>query len=358
MDIRDLKEEILNRELISDILSGIGCHHIQDRGEYFSCGNKDGDNPRAIVVYKNEYISCTNYTRQITKNGRAADIFDLIAHTEDCSFAEAMKFVCNLAGVDFYGETELPESLQIIRMLKEMSLNDNDETDKPLKPISEKILDYYMNAGNVLFLDDGISLETQNEWEIKFDPQTNSVCIPIRDELGNLIAVKARRFKYTSSTPLEQRRFPDELQEDESKYFFLEPGAKSQVLYGLYKNSKAIQKQGIVYVGESEKFALQLYDMGYFGVSIGGSKVSKRQIEMLTRLGVKICFCFDKDITESDLDEIAKGFIEGVPIYAIIDRNNILDEKESPSDNPQKWTQLIKNNVYKIKGGDINESSA
>ena len=359
MDIRELKEEILNRELISDILHEIGCHHIQDRGEYFSCANKTGDNPRAIVVYKNEYIGCTNYTRQMTKNGRAADIFDLIAYTEDCSFAEAMKFVCNLAGVDFYGEpTELPESLQIIKLLKEMSLNDSEETDSPLKPISEKVLDYYIDAGNVLFLDDGISLETQNEWEIKFDPQTNSVCIPIRDELGNLIAVKARRFKYTPSTPLEQRRFPDELQEDESKYFFLEPGAKSQVLYGLYKNAKAIQQQGIVYVGESEKFTLQLYDMGYFGVSTGGSKVSKRQTEMLTRLGVKICFCFDKDITEEDLNNIADGFISGVPVYAIIDKDGILDGKESPSDNPAKCLQLIKNNIYKIKGGESTESSA
>lgn len=354
MDIRELKEEILQRELISDILSEIGCHHIIDRGEYFSCGNRDGDNPRAIVVYKNEYIGCTNYTRQITKNGRSADIFDLIAHVEDCSFAEAMKFVCNLAGLDYYGETqELPESLQIIKLLKEMSIGEDEEDNSPVKPISEKVLDYYIDAGNVLFLDDGISLETQHEWEIKFDPQTNSVCIPIRDELGSLIAVKARRFKYTPSTPLEQRRFPDELGEDESKYFFLEPGAKSQVLYGLYKNLKAIQRQGVVYVGESEKFALQLYDMGYYGVSTGGSKVSKRQIEMLTRLGVKICFCFDKDISEEDLRDIAEQFIDGVPVYAIIDKNNILDKKESPSDDEKKWSYLIRNNIYKItKSGD------
>lgn len=354
MDIRELKEEILNRELISDILSEIGCHHITDRGEYFSCGNRDGDNPRAIVVYKNEYIGCTNYTRQITKNGRSADIFDLISYIEDCSFAEAMKFVCNLAGIDYYGESqELPESLQIIKLLKEMSIGENEDDDTPVKPISEKILDYYLDVGNVLFLDDGISLETQHEWEIKFDPQTNSVCIPIRDELGSLIAVKARRFKYTPNTPLEQRRFPDELGEDESKYFFLEPGPKSQVLYGLYKNAKDIQRQGIVYVGESEKFVLQLYDMGYYGVSTGGSKVSKRQIEMLTRLGVKICFCFDKDISEEDLRDIAEQFIDGVPVYAIIDKNNILDKKESPSDDEKKWSYLIRNNIYKItKSGD------
>ena len=350
MDIRDLKEEILNRELLPDILSEIGCHHIVDRGEYISCGNKDGDNPRSIVVYKNDYISCTNYTRQITKNGRSADIFDLIVYFEDCSFAEAMKFVCNVAGIDYYGDKEEePESLQILRLLRDMTISDDSEDATPLKPIPEQVLSYYLPYGNIMFEDDGISLSTQEEWEIKYDVYSNSIVIPIRDELGTLIAVKARRFKYTSSTLIEKRRFPDELGEDENKYFYIEPGAKSQVLYGLYKNAKSIQQQGAVYIGESEKFTLQLYDMGYYGVSTGGSKVSKRQIEMLTRLGVKIIFCFDKDVTEDDLKNIAAGFVNGIPIYAVIDKDGILEEKESPSDNIEKWVKLVSNNIYQIK---------
>lgn len=349
MDIRDLKEEIINRELLPDILSEIGCHHIQDRGEYIQCGNKDGDNPRSIVVYKNEYISCTNYTRQITKNGRAADIFDLISYFEDCSFAEAMKLVCGIAGIDYYGEREdMPESLQMLKLLQDMNTNSEDDS-APLKPIPECVLSYYLPYGNVMFEDDNISLETQREFEISFDPATNSICIPVRDELGTLIAVKARRFKYTPSTPMDKRRFPDELCEDESKYYYEYPGAKSQVLYGLHKNAKAIQEQGVVYVGESEKFCLQLYEMGYYGVSTGGSKISKRQVEMLTRLGVKIVFCFDKDISEDDLQDIANNFMSGVPIYAIVDKDNILQEKESPSDNIENWIRLVENNVYQIK---------
>ena len=349
MNAQDLKEYIVDNSLIDQILQDIGCKAIQKHSNYFSATNPDGD-ARSVIVYFNENLTTINYTRNIAKNKNSADIFDLISFYKDCSFPEALKYVHEILGLDYYQEREEPcESLQILRMLKDMASNDNADKDEPLRPISEKILDYYIDAGNVLFLDDGISLATQNEWEIKYDPQTNSVCIPIRDELGSLIAVKARRFKYTANVPIEHRRFADELQEDESKYVFLEPGPKSQVLYGLYKNIKAIQQQGIVYVGESEKFTLQLYDMGYFGVSTGGSKVSKRQIEMLTRLGVKICFCFDKDITESDLNDIARGFIEGVPIYAIIDKDNILEKKESPSDNKNNWCYLIKNNIYRIK---------
>lgn len=354
MQVGEIKEHLLNNGLVEDVLSALGCGHVRNRGEYISASNPDGDNKQAIIVYLNDNLTCTNYTRQIANNKRTTDIFDLITYFRQCTFPEALKWACDIAGLDFYSEPEdIPESLQIIKLLKAMSIGEENEANELIKPISEKVLDYYMPIGNVLFQDDGISLTTQHEFEIGYDPQTNSVTIPIRDELGTLIAVKARRFKYTPSTPIEQRRFSDELREDESKYFFLEPGAKSQVLYGLYKNVKAIRHQGVVFVGESEKFTLQLYDMGYYGVSIGGSKISKRQVEMLTRLGTKIVFCFDKDIGEEELVDIANSFMLGIDVYAIIDKDNLLDEKESPSDNPEKWRQLVKNNIYKLdRGGD------
>ena len=89
--------------------------------------------------------------------------------------------------------------------------------------------------------------------------------------------------------------------------------------------------------------------MGFYGVSTCGAKVSKRQVEMLTRLGVKICFCFDKDISDKELSNIADMFLEGIDIYAMIDKDNILSEKQSPSDDVNKWHYMIQNNIYKIK---------
>lgn len=343
MDIRDLKEEIINRELISDILSEIGCHHIQDRGEYYTCGNRDGDNPRAIVVYKNEYIGCTNYTRQITKNGRSADIFDLIAYAEDCSFAEAMKFVCNLANIDYYGGTqELPESLQIIRMLKEMSISEDDEDNMPVKPISEKVLSYYLPYGNKMFENDGISLEVQQEFEVGFDPCSGYITIPIRDSLGTLCGCKGRYFGE-----------PDEWH---TKYTYIEKCNKGRILYGYWQNRDHIKNSKTLFIVESEKAVQQLATMGYRNsVSTGGKTISRHQIELIIRTGCTPIFAYDKDVQEDELEKNASMFIDGVSVYAIIDKDNILDEKESPSDNPQKWQHLIKNNVYQIKGGDNNE---
>ena len=343
MDIRELKEEILNRELISDILSEIGCHHIVDRGEYFSCGNRDGDNTRSIVVYKNEYIGCTNYTRQITKNGRSADIFDLIAYAEDCSFAEAMKFVCNLAGIDFYGEAqELPESLQIIKLLKEMSTGEDGEDNTPVKPISEKILSYYLPYGNKMFEDDNISLDVQQEFEIGFDCATGYITIPIRDSLGSLCGVKGRYF--------------GEPDERHTKYTHIEKCSKGRILYGYWQNREYIKQNKYIYILESEKAVQQLATIGVRScVSTGGKTISKYQVEEIIRTGCTPILALDKDVDEEELQNIASMFMDGIAVYAIIDKDNILDEKESPSDNPQKWQHLIKNNVYKVKGGDSNE---
>lgn len=70
---------------------------------------------------------------------------------------------------------------------------------------------------------------------------------------------------------------------------------------------------------------------------------------MLTRLGVQIIFAYDKDIAKEQLDNIASQFVDGVPVYAIIDDDDILDDKQSPSDDKNKWLHLIKNNIYKLR---------
>ena len=340
MDIRDLKEEILNMDLLTDILSELGCHHIHDRGDYYTCGNPDGDNPRSIVVYKNEYISCTNYTRQITKNGRTADIFDLIVYVKNCSFAEAMKFICELAGLEYYGERkDLPESLQILRMLKDMNIGDEGEDKNPIKPISEKILSYYIPNPNKMFDDDGISLNIQKEFEVGYCPCTNYITIPIRDSLGNLVGVKGRYFGN-----------PDDYH---MRYIYLEPCNKSKILYGYWQNKEYIKNSKFVYIVESEKAVQQLATMGIRScVSTGGKTISRYQVEEITRTGCIPIFAFDQDVKEDELKNIASMFMDGISVYAIIDGDGILDEKESPSDNPKKWSFLVKNNICKISGGD------
>ena len=341
MDIEILKEHILENNFIPTILEELGCHHIRKKDGYFQCANPDGDNTTAVCVYENTNLTTINYTRDIS-NGKNihTDLISLVEFYKNETFPYAVKWICDVLDIDYYSnlDEDLPKSLQLTKMLVEMqSVDTESETEKPLKPISEKILSYFKPYVNDMFNEDGVSYETQAEFEIGYDEFTNRITIPIRDDLGNLVGVKARYF---------YRQVP----EDEQKFMYIEKCARSQILYGLYKTINFIKRAQRVFVTEAEKGVQQLYDKGYFeAVATGGSKISKSQIDKLTRLCVPIIFVFDKDITKEELDDIASRFIDGTEIYALIDTIGILNEKESPTDNISKFKQLLDKCMYRLK---------
>jgi DNA primase len=211
------------------------------------------------------------------------------------------------------------------------------EKEKPLKPISEHILSYYKQYVNDLFYEDNIDYSTQKEFEIGFDEQSSRYTIPIRSEVGDLIGVKGRYF---------DRNVPD----GEMKYIYLEPCARSKILFGLYKTINYIKESNKIYILEAEKAVLQLWGYGYRNsVSTGGKELSHNQIDMIVRLGVQIIFAFDQDVSKEELEKLADRFPDGVPLFYIFDEDKILDEHESPSDNPIKWHHMVKNNIYKLR---------
>lgn len=341
MDIEILKDHILENNFIPTILEELGCHHIRKKDGYFQCANPDGDNPTAVCVYENTNLTTINYTRDIS-NGKNihTDLISLVEFYKNESFPYAVKWICDVLDIDYYSnlDEDIPKSLQLTKMLVEMQSVDVDtETEKPLKPIPEKILSYFEPYVNDMFNEDGVGYDTQIEFEIGYDELTNRITIPIRDDLGNLVGVKARYF---------YREVP----EDEQKFMYIEKCARSQILYGLYKTINFIKKAHRVFVVEAEKGVQQLYDKGYFeAVATGGSKISKNQIDKLTRLCVPIIFVFDKDITKKELDDIASRFIDGTEVYALIDTIDILNEKESPTDDISKFEQLLEKCMYKLK---------
>lgn len=342
MDVQRLKEHIFDNNLVSDVLIALGCGQVKQSTNMVQASNVDGDNPTAICCYLNENLTTLNYTRCLLPQGqtRTTDLIDLVMFIRSCNFIEAVRWLCGFCGLDYYAEEEeVPDSLQILQLIVQMNKEcgcEDEDDNTPLKPLDPKILDYYLPIGNILFEKDGISLSTQRFFGCGYDPQTNRLTIPIYSEIGHLVGVKGRIFQ-------------EKIEEGQNKYLYLFNTNKSKILFGLDKNLNAILRQGKVYVTESEKGVMQLYDMGYYGVATGGSKISKYQINMLTRLGVQIIFAYDKDIKEDELKSIAERFVEGVPVYAILDRDNILNEKESPSDDVGRWIHLVQNNIYRIR---------
>ena len=341
MDVRELKNYVYENRYVEQILESIGCHHIKYHASngYWTCANATGDNNGAIVLYNNEYLMCLNYTRQMIKGTRKTDIVDLVCYTKDLTFPEGLKFICEEIGMSYYHdfEEDIPESFKILKMIDEMNSNSFEEKEKPLKPISECILSYYKPYVNDLFAEDYIDYETQKVFEIGFDEESNRYTIPIRSELGDLVGVKGRYF---------DRKVPS----GENKYIYLEPCARSKIIYGLHKTIEYIKSSGRIYVGEAEKFTQQLWSYGYRNSGgTGGKELSQCPIDLLVRLGVDIVVCLDKGVSKQEMEELADRFPDGVPLFYMFDEDDILEDKDSPSDRPTNWQRMVEKNIYRLR---------
>ena len=141
MDIQALREHIVVNELVPTILESLGCKAIKFHGTYYSC---------------------TNYTRDLDSVSRHHDLFTLVQFYQDCSFFDAVKYICNCLGLSIYHDfdEELPESLVITReLLKLINEGDISEPDKPLKPIPEDNLRFAdINKDNRVNINDLVKL--------------------------------------------------------------------------------------------------------------------------------------------------------------------------------------------------------
>ena len=212
-----------------------------------------------------------------------------------------------------------------------------EEDNKPLKPLNLKILSYYLPYQNKMWEDDGISLQTQKEFSVMYDPKSNRIVLPLFDPLGTLVGLKGRLMK-------------KELNPSEQKYLYMQNNFnKSRFLFGLDKTINMIARQGYCPIFEGEKSVMIAYEHGVGSVAVCGSKISRYQANMLTRLNVPLIICFDKDKAEDEVKKEAEVFMEQIPVSYMLDKCGLLENKQSPADDWDKFKVLIKNNIYKIR---------
>lgn len=344
MDIKELKEQIVLDDKIELILKALNMHHILNHDTYYSCGVPGGNNPKSTIIYKDSLI-VEAYTRNIKDQYGNSDIITLVSFIKNIYFTQSIKWICDICGYNYYADTISNSRFLVwLNNIYKMSLPQENEENTKLEPIDEYVLKYFGRCGNRLFKEDGISTETMYEFELGYDLYTHSVTIPIRDELGTLVGIKGRLYK-------------KHIKETESKYFYIYPCAKNQILYGLYKTMPYIKEKNEVIIAEAEKSIMKLWEHGIKNcVAIGGHILSKQQVQKLTHLNVPIVIAYDEGAELGNDGQIDKKFypsefdkfLPQQKISYIYDTTHkILNSKESPMDNIDKWNELY--NKYKLE---------
>jgi DNA primase len=274
------------------------------------------------------------YTLGITN----VDIIELVEKIKDIYFVNAIKWICDICGWEYYEEEFQSDSNELFDWLDKIEVKKYKLNEDSLRCLSEDILDQYEYGPNIWLYNEGISAKTQKEWEIHYDKNYNNIVYPIRDELGNLIGVKARC-----------------LSNPDYKFVALCEYPKSEILYGLYRNIQNIKEKNEVICVEAEKGVLILSEMGFNNVvATGGHAPSPIQTTKLIRLNVDIVWAYDNDIwtkkeDKESFNEVLQNTKMFAKQYVVYDKWEKLELKDSPYDCGLDTWKFLYEKKFQIK---------
>lgn len=269
-----IKQKLLeDPEKIKELLEKFDFCKIHIHSSYISFARSQDSSPKSITIYlyNNDALIVKDWV-----TNTVCDIFNYIIKSRSVTFRDAITAAKNILGIDGSFYVEQRTTAPFGGMYSRIKSRSNHE----LKVYDDSILNKYVPCGNERFLRDGISLEVQREFNIGFDIESQSITIPVYDEVGKLIGVKCRKNE----------------DDCEMKYWYDVPCSCSQTLYNYAHSYKDLESADIIYVVEAEKGAMQyISKLGKRNcVSIGSGSISKKQVQMLLSLNPKkIVFLHD-----------------------------------------------------------------
>ena len=319
----------------------------QDKGNHLicktACHNVDLDEASwKLYYYKNNkifycYSSCQgmsifkflrNYyeTRQIEYDWYQ-DIYEV---ARDCSNLRIDGFV-----VEKY--KSLRDRYNIQRKEKEL----------PAYPFH--VLDCFVHSYPQEWLDDGITKETMDRFNISYSISQNKIIIPHYDIEGRLVGIRGRALNEWEVENIGKYA-PIQVE----GIWYKHP--LSMNLYGLDVTWQNVRRNGICYLFESEKSVMQLdaFAMENCSAAVCGSNFNKYQLNILMKFCApsEIIICFDKEELPGEekyfnkLWNICQKYKQYCNFSFIYDREGLLNLKDSPTDKGEEvFLQLLKKRV-------------
>ena len=335
-----IKKELINHpEKLKEVLEHFGYCNVIVRTKYLQFGRDEYASKKSIVVNleNNQYLYVKDYARNIQK-----DLLSYISEQRKIEFSEVLYGIKGILGIsDYY---EYFDERGIFGGFYERI---RKKITSKIKTYNESILDDYERYGNLRFLDDNISINTQQFFNIRYDVESQGIVIPIHNQVGQLMGVKIR--------------LNFEVPDGEQKYFYLIPCAMSQTLYGYSQNYNYLV-ENTVFIFESEKSVMQCHSYGIRNcVALGSGSISSKQVQMIYELNPKrVIFMHDVGF---DLENIMRN-ISLVKSYSRFSEIELgywdyfgkgYNGKVSPSDlGKQELVRIIDAEIL-IIGDDIDE---
>ena len=288
--------------------------------------------------------------------GRSYDIISLVQTRlallkQPCSFLDACQFILDTTNIN-------PDSIN--RVKKEGHVYDwsNLERFIRVRKYGNQLSEYNRNIIDTLpplypqaWIDEGISEETMDKYQIRYYERCNQTVIPCFDDEARLVGVRVRNW---DKDRVEQAKYMPLVTLDGQCYKF----NTNQVFYGINYNKPEIERTGKVIIVESEKAVMKLDTyMGRHNIALGmyGSNLGIQRRNQLLKMGVNtVSYVVDNDFIGQD-DEFFEQWREKIQhfiklwdgfcrVEIVWDNLGLLGPKENATDRTKEvWEQLWEN---------------
>ena len=315
----------------------------ENRGDRFRtiCHNINGGGFNLAFNEDDRYFTC------FSECGCSYSLLNLVKKRreligEPCTTYRSMKWICKQVGIDFNFKEEVKQVKNNIYnwqgLLQYSAKN---------KTVENKIYDNYViskleDCIYLPWINEGISAETQEKYQIKWYNRRQQIVIPVRNIDGKLVGAHCRNtnpdlvndgFKYDHLRMLNG---------DEYKF---QMGLE---LFGLNYNKVNIEKTKYVILLESPKSVMQADSFKMPNVCVGmfGMNFSIQKLKLLLNLGVEnFVIALDRQynvmrgnewekykIKVNRIIDIVKPYAKEVSIIFDNEVDRLLDYKDSPTD--------------------------
>jgi len=252
-------------------------------------------------------------------SGIGGNVLTFIQKYHKCDIYKAIELLKKYANIT---EEYVDLRLSATKVLKKYKTPENKKplTQHKILPLN-KMSNYENNKSKLQgWVDEGISYEILEKYQVKYDPFDNRIVFPIRDLVGNIISVKGR----TLNPDFKEKRI--------RKYTYFQEIGDIDFIFGYFEHLDIIKekKEVIVFEGEKSVMLAETWDVCNTG-AILTSHLNDFQLLILIKLGVRVVFALDKEIDIST-DKNIKKLARFVKVEYIKDTNNYLALKDAPVD--------------------------
>lgn len=318
MELSELIESI-------DILDYISQYteFTEKNGEYWALSLLKEENTPSFSVRRE-----TN-TFYDFSSGIGGNVLTFVRYYNKCGYQEAIEILKKYVGDD--GTVVHHKRLAAAEVAKHFAPPQKALKQEKSTVLPDDYMERYEHRADKLAIweQEGISKASLERFQVRYDSFSNRLVYPIRNPDGKIVNVGGR----TLEENWKERKL--------RKYTYFMPWGELKTIYGFAENLAHIKERGEIILFEGCKSVLLADTWGIRNTgAILTSHLNPNQMKLLIKLGCRVVFALDKDVSirkDHNINQL-KQFVN---VEYIWDSSGLLDEKDAPVDKgPDVWNEL------------------